>query len=102
MIYWSQGGGSDIIFRSSIDNRSFEYIADGQSLALDTINDKLYWGKANGDIWRSNLDGSAAEFVINRGEDAQDIELYLIPEPATLLLFGFGCLALRRKGVAWA
>ena len=66
-----------------------------ESLALDLANNKMYFGKwSNGSkIQSANLDGTGITDLV----DDCASSIALTPEPATLLLFGFGGLLLRRK-----
>ncbi|MBX3406281.1 MAG: hypothetical protein KF869_05910 [Phycisphaeraceae bacterium] len=77
-LYWANRGGTGgpKILRSNFDGSNVEEIVTVQGfgtltasgttgMALDTVNGKLYWSRSVfGEINRCNLDGSAAERVI--------------------------------------
>jgi hypothetical protein len=64
-IYWTEGGGR--ILRANLDLSSVEVVLEGLSgdpreIGVDSVGGKLYWHeRADGEIVRSNLDGSDVE-----------------------------------------
>jgi len=67
MMYWTSDSGQSI-HRASIDGGQIEDLVTGEpdpvGLALDIFAGKMYWSERFGGIRRANLDGSAAETVI--------------------------------------
>ena len=62
------------VLRTTLDGSGAEPVVSGQSsigkLALDRVNDKLYWSSLAEDaIFRSNIDGSTIEKIIDPQDD---------------------------------
>ena len=97
--YWAEGGW---IKRANYDGTNIENIISISSgavlgLDIDPISNKLYWTNAlTNSIHRSNLDGSGIENIITNASRPLDIE-FVVPEPASLILFSLCGLMLRRR-----
>jgi low density lipoprotein receptor-related protein 5/6 len=66
---------------------------------VDPYGGKLYFTDFHMDkIFQCSLDGSQFKTILNTGALPNDIALYIVPEPATVLLLGFGAVMLRRRG----
>ena len=78
-MYWTDGGDTDRIKRSSLDGSGVEDLVtsgldEPEGLALDVAGGKMYWAdggssgdRARGKIQRSNLDGSGVEDLVTTG-----------------------------------
>jgi hypothetical protein len=111
-IYWTEDGGG-YIGCANFDGSSRQFMKVGGQfdydigIALDTDAGKMYWSGVTlavpSDVYMrcANLDGSAVEYAFSPaseyGNPALSIAFGPVPEPATLLLFALGGLALRRK-----
>ena len=71
-IYYSDFADSDTpdgkIWKADIDGENATAIVTGlldpYGIAIDTENEKIYWGDDNGNVSRSNLDGTSKEDIV--------------------------------------
>ena len=92
--------------RSNIDGTNIESIVTGlwytRGIGLDHAANNMYWadaktGGAFGATRCATLDGSNLTSLANNVKLPLGVAIGPIPEPATLFLFAFGGLLLRRK-----
>lgn len=104
-MYWVTNNAGDYKYISSamLDGSNNKILVSGleapAALALDTNADKIYFSDAGRTILRCNLDGSQLSTFLpfTPIREVTSIAIGPVPEPATLLLFALGGIALRRK-----
>ena len=98
-LYCSNGG---MIMKYDLSGSNGEWVGginnnlNARSLAVDPLQDNLYWSDTNGKLWMGNLDTSSRRIIT--GNSVFDVTLsYPIPEPSTCLILGIGGFFLRNR-----
>ncbi|MBD3675516.1 MAG: DUF5050 domain-containing protein [Planctomycetaceae bacterium] len=102
-VYWTDLG-LGTINRTSLDGSNSSTLISGLStpkdLELNLSAGHLYWAESGiGSIRRANLDGTGITTLVSGLDDPSGIaldlrETQIVPEPASLALWGFGSLGL--------
>ena len=97
-VFWTRN--SSTIWEADLGGNNAQTLISGPpnivDITLDTMNNKLYWTDRSWGIYRANTDGTGVELIVPI-ENLSESSIAVTPEPATLLLLGFGISMLRTR-----